>query len=489
MHPRTCPPTPVIIATGFTSALLGDERTLREFVMGDYVARAIEREGRNVVLYLINDTYDPLNARQLRVGVKKDADLIQLYGGFCGRPIAEVPDPFDCHESYARHFAVALMKRLHDLGIHPVLLDSYRAYAAGDYAPFIAVTFERYGEIQAAIRAEFPGFEPHDLFRIQCPSCESLDATSVVAVHGDEVTFACRRCGGKERRLWREVRGKLTWKLDCAARWNLYGIHTETFAKPHVAPLGTYPVASFISRHFFGGIVPEAALYGHMRISRECAGSLLRMLPPAAFKELLAENPARDLEITRESIEGFCRKFQVRPGISYVEFVRGDLGRLAIQEPSGDDGEDPATSAAAGGQRDADLVRYAKRFSEFFYGRSHEIQLPNADLVADVDPETASLARDAVARALELRRRPGSDAETTRAEIKHFLANQPPAPQLHRYMRRVLRQEGGPALGTLLSLFPEDHLEAIHAMLVFLTADGYRSKDPVPPSGATEVTS
>jgi hypothetical protein len=228
--------------------------------------------------------------------------------------------------------------------------------------------------------------------------------------------------------------------------------------------------------------------YGHVRISRECAGSLLGMLPPAAFKGLLGENPTRDLEITRESVEGFCRKFQIRPGVTYVDFVRGELGHLAIQTPGGD-GIDPAAPAPTGEQCDANLIRRAKRFSEFFYGRSHEVRLPNADLVADVDPETASLARDAIARALQLRRSPGSEPGTRKAEIKHFLASQPPAPRLHPYMRRVLRQEGGPALGTLLSLLPEDHLAAIHAMLVFLTANGHRSKDLAPPSGATEVPS
>jgi hypothetical protein len=281
------------------------------------------------------------------------------------------------------------------------------------------------------------------------------------------------------------VRGKLTWKLDCAARWNLYGIHVETFAKPHVSPLGTYPIASFVSRHFYGGVVPEAVPYGHVRISRECAGSLLRMLPPAVFKELLAETPTRDLTITRESIEGFCRKFQVRPGVSYVHFVRDELSRIAL---AGGNGLEGRAAVAAGERGEADLVLRAKRFSEFFYGRSHEVRLPTADLVADVDPETASLAREAVGRALELRRCPGSDPETRKAEIKHFLANQPPAPRLHRYMRRLLRQEGGPALGTLLSLLPEDHLAAIHAMLVFLTAGGGRPHDQASPTGTSEVS-
>src|SRR3990170_2957217 len=90
-----------IIATGFTTAYLGDERTLREFAVGDYIANKITQKGRNTVLYVINDSYDPLNYRQLRVGVNKDESLIRKFEGYCGRPIAEIPDPFECHEIYS----------------------------------------------------------------------------------------------------------------------------------------------------------------------------------------------------------------------------------------------------------------------------------------------------------------------------------------------------------------------------------------------------
>src|SRR5213594_2762111 len=95
---------PHVVATGFTSALLGDERTLREFVIGDHVARTLRERGVNAVLYLVNDSYDPLNERQLRVGVEKDERRMAQFAGYCGRPIAEIPDPYDCHASYSDHF-------------------------------------------------------------------------------------------------------------------------------------------------------------------------------------------------------------------------------------------------------------------------------------------------------------------------------------------------------------------------------------------------
>ena len=126
------PRTPHTVATGFTTALLGDERTLREFVVGDHIVQVLRAQGDPAVLYLINDSYDPLNERQLRIGVRKDPALIEKFRPFCGRPIAEIPDPFRCHASYSSHFACELTARLDALGIHPIVLDTYdEAVSAG----------------------------------------------------------------------------------------------------------------------------------------------------------------------------------------------------------------------------------------------------------------------------------------------------------------------------------------------------------------------
>src|SRR5258705_6847499 len=129
------------IATGFTAAFLGDERTLREFVIGDHALREARAQGRNAVLFFINDTYDALTERQLRVAVNKDPRLVARFREFCGRPIAEVPDVFECHASYAEHFACAWMDRLRSIDIHPVLLDTYTAYRRGDYQEYVEQLF------------------------------------------------------------------------------------------------------------------------------------------------------------------------------------------------------------------------------------------------------------------------------------------------------------------------------------------------------------
>ncbi|HZE20322.1 MAG TPA: hypothetical protein VE402_09405, partial [Candidatus Angelobacter sp.] len=99
------PLVPYVVATGFTTALLGDERTLREFVVGEHMRERVTGRGRTAVLIMINDSYDALTEPQLRIGVAKDAALVDRFRPYCGRPIAEVPDPFECHANYSEHFA------------------------------------------------------------------------------------------------------------------------------------------------------------------------------------------------------------------------------------------------------------------------------------------------------------------------------------------------------------------------------------------------
>src|SRR5688500_5040514 len=82
----------VTVAAGATCAYLGDERNLREFLVADEAACWLRRAGQTVVFFLIDDSLDPLNYRQLRVAVKKDEKLIERFKGWCGKPIAHLPD-------------------------------------------------------------------------------------------------------------------------------------------------------------------------------------------------------------------------------------------------------------------------------------------------------------------------------------------------------------------------------------------------------------
>lgn len=457
------------VATGVTTAFLGDERSLREFVVGDLVKTTIEGKGGQAALYLFNDSYDPLNYRQLRVAVNKDETLLTRFEEYCGRPISEIPDPFGCHEHYSRHFEHALLARLSTLDIHPTVVDSYQAYRSGVYANLVAATFERYSEIRDRLAEAYGGHMANDLFRAQCPTCRRLDDTHIQRVDRGVVDFTCGRCGASSRVPTAEIRGKLSWKLDCAARWNMYGVDVETFSKAHVAELGSVPIARFVSQHYYGGKRPSVIRYGDVKISRDLSFQLLDILPPTMLKTLFATHLTRDLHLTKESVETFCRKFSVRAGVSYVDFVRTELPLQALCDDTV-----AADGALAGSSDMKALVPYANRFSTLFYRKTYQVRLPTPTMIASADHATAQMAHRVIHHSLSLRTDRGLNWRGVKALIKAYLSTQPKSPHLYHYLRTLFGQTDGPNITTLLAILPRDYLIDIGAQLASFSEDGHR---------------
>src|SRR3972149_4438957 len=443
-----------IITTGFTTAYLGDERTLREFAVGDYVANKINQKGRNTVLYVINDSYDPLNYRQLRVGVNKDESLIRKFEGYCGRPIAEIPDPFECHESYSGHFAEAFLQRLNSLDIYPVFLDSYKAYQNCCYSAFISITFENYHRIQEMLSERFNKFTINNLFRPQCPECLCIDATNILDVIGKEVRFKCERCRQESRKDVGDIRGKLSWKLDCAARWNLYGIDMETFSKAHLEELGSVEISRYMSRLFFGGKIPAVVRYGDVTISRELSFKLIEILPPKVFKGLFTSNLTLDVYLSRDYVENYSHKFIIQSGMSYVDYVKRELPKDAL-----------LNAAAHQTNHDKSLVMYGNNFSKFYYDKDYRIKLPDLHTVISVPHEIAETAGDIISHALSIRKSTLPEDAVVSDIIKSYLFESKVSADVYRYLRCLLGQEEGPNMTTLLSILPKDYLELVQTIL------------------------
>jgi tRNA synthetase class I (K) len=456
------PLVPYVVATGFTTALLGDERTLREFVVGEHMRERVTGRGRTAVLILINDSYDALTEPQLRVGVKKDAALLERFRPYCGRPIAEIPDPFECHENYSQHFVAAWRTRLDALGIHPILVDTYQAYQRGHYAPFLRTTFENHQEIQNALAARFEDFTIRTLFRPQCPRCHCIDATRVQAVQGGTIRFDCERCSHAASADMAEIRGKLSWKLDCAARWNLYGVDMEVFSKVHVADRGTLGVSKFISREFFGGRVPISVTYGEVLLDRDLSYRLLEILPPALLKKLLLTEIRRDLRVTKDYIENFCQRTNVMAGMSYVDYVRRELPRRALRA-AGRVGE-PRETERGSGLDDPDLIAHGLRFAHYFYERDHELRYPDVAAIAALDRDTARALRDLIRHAVSLRVGDTLEAGVTDL-IRSYMLGNPHSQGAYRGLRRLFQQPEGPSAAGLLASAPLGYLSLVESIL------------------------
>ncbi len=313
----------VTIATGTTCAFLGDERGVREHLVCDETARHLRRAGHTVIHFLIDDNMDPLNVRQLRVAVNKDPELIAKYAPWCGRPIAYLPDPFGCCESYAAHFEEQVLNRLHYVDCHPTLIRVSKLYERGLYRPAVTTVLQNQAKIRAFLQEKFPDYTPEKLFWPICSGCGYIDSTKVEKVEGEVATVSCGRCQTSSLEPIESIAGKLNWKLDCAARWTLFHVDAEAFSQPYLEPhVGSFHIAQALSREFFGGHEVLPIHYGIVKMETKMGGQLIDGLPPKLLRQVFVDHPVTDIQLSRDSLVTAASRHDALPDFTYLDFVK-----------------------------------------------------------------------------------------------------------------------------------------------------------------------
>ncbi|HXN05958.1 MAG TPA: hypothetical protein VN944_02715, partial [Nitrospiria bacterium] len=336
------------------------------------------------------------------------------------------------------------------LGISPTVISSYRSYQEGRYRSSTDFVFENYDRIIEMVSEKFHPFTLRNLFRIKCPKCGRIDETTIASVDRGIVSFRCEPCGKDQKGHYGELVGKLSWKLDCAARWNIYEIDHETFSKAHTAELGSVNISAFLSHEFFGGQVPKPRLYGQITLSPELRGKLLDILPPKLFNSLLNGNPTRDLIISASSLTEFCRQQPVSNGIDYISYVKSELPKklLCVQELTSED---------------ADLVSYAERFSKNIFHKESRFQLPSQETLGRIPLPNIKSAMDIIGWSIGTRKGQsetqsvhGADHENV---IRTYLKSLHLDSSVYKDLRILFAQEEGPSIPTLLESLPVAFLD------------------------------
>ena len=85
-----------VCASGITPSGTIHIGNFREIITTDLIAKALQKKGKSVKFLYSWDDFDRL--RKIPPNVDKK------WAGYIGMPPSKVPDPFNCHESYALHF-------------------------------------------------------------------------------------------------------------------------------------------------------------------------------------------------------------------------------------------------------------------------------------------------------------------------------------------------------------------------------------------------
>ena len=118
---------------------------LREFLTVHFVVEEVRRRGVEVRHLHSWDDYDRF--RKVPFGVD------EAWNDHIGRPLSEVPDPWECHTSWAEHFKQPLRDALAEMGCEMHEVNQTEMYTAGAYREQILGVVRRRHEIDEVLNA------------------------------------------------------------------------------------------------------------------------------------------------------------------------------------------------------------------------------------------------------------------------------------------------------------------------------------------------
>jgi lysyl-tRNA synthetase class 1 len=320
------PEEPIVIKGGVSPSGIPHLGHINEILRGYYVAAVLRERGHDVRQVFTTDDRDALR-KVPRTLATADFEIVGLgdvdagaLGRNLGRPYTDIPDPFDDgHDSYGDHFT-ALLAASADLVDVPIeLVSNTELYETGEFEAVTRRILERSDDARAVLE-EYQASVDDDYvpFMPICGNCGKL-TTGVISVdlEAGNVEYECTDleagnrtidgCGHHGTATLRE--GKLPWRFEWPAQWEVLGVDHEPFGKDHAE--GSWPSGVDIAERVLGNEPPVPMVYEWFTLDGEPLSSssgnvvtiheLLELLEPAVVRYFFALNPrkARDLDLSR----------------------------------------------------------------------------------------------------------------------------------------------------------------------------------------------
>lgn len=201
------------------------------------VKLALETQGRKSEFIAFSDDMDGL--RKVPGGMP---DSLKKY---LGHPVSSIPDPYNCHSSYAVHMNSLLREAMDKCGVTYNFHSATEDYRKGLFTDQIRKILNAADRIGKIVKEEV-GQEKYTVilpyFPI-CGSCGKIYTTQAQKFDSstDKITYSCEggeikgqsleSCGYKGEIDIKDGYGKLPWKAEFAARWDALKINFEAHGK------------------------------------------------------------------------------------------------------------------------------------------------------------------------------------------------------------------------------------------------------------------
>ncbi|GGN06671.1 lysine--tRNA ligase [Halarchaeum nitratireducens] len=266
---------PLVVKGGISPSGVPHLGNMNEIMRGYYVAEVLRERGHEVRQLFTADDRDPLRGlpRKLADLDGKIVDLGDVNAGALGRnlghPYTDIPDPFGCCDSYGAHFSNLIERSADRLGVDVETVSNTELYESGE---FEAVTRDLLasadeardvlGKYQDKVDESYVPFNPI------CENCGKVTETvTAIDAEAGTVDYECtdmdagdqtiEGCGHAGTATLRE--GKLPWRFEWPAQWQVLGVDFEPFGKDHAE--GSWPSGSDIAATLLGIEPPTPMVY------------------------------------------------------------------------------------------------------------------------------------------------------------------------------------------------------------------------------------
>lgn len=319
----TAPDEPIVIKGGISPSGIPHLGNANEIVLGYFVAEVLRERGHEVRQVFTLDDRDPLRSlpRKLADLDGNIVDLGEVNAGVLGRnlghPYTAIPDPFGCCESYGAHFSTLIEEIATALGIPIEIVSNTEQYEAGNFEAVTQSLLEQQptasailSKYQESVDTEYVPFNPI------CDQCGKITETvTAVDLAAGTVEYRCTDleagdqtidgCGHTGTATLRD--GKLPWRFEWVAQWQLLDVDFEPFGKDHAE--GSWPSGVDIAKNVFGFEPPTPMVYEWFTLDGEPFSSsaghvvlvpeVLELIEPEVLLYFFAKDPtkARDFSI------------------------------------------------------------------------------------------------------------------------------------------------------------------------------------------------
>jgi len=305
-----------VIASGTSISGMIHIGNLTDVIIAEGVHRAVtEKNGRSSLLWIMDDM-DPLR--------KVPPQLPKEYERYIGNPVSSIM--WSREESFTEHSTKSFLDAMEKIGIRPEVVSGADMYRKGMYDEAIRISLQRASDIRR-IFAEVSGSKRSESwlpFNPICENCGKIATTEATGFEGDSVYYRCSEgvagkqridgCGYEGKTSIRN--GKLTWRVEWAARWKILGVTCEPFGKEHAAAGGSYDTSKRISEEIFGYPAPYPLIYEHILVAGKKMSKslgniitleeLLEILPPEVIRYFffrVKPTTHKDFDMDREILK------------------------------------------------------------------------------------------------------------------------------------------------------------------------------------------